>query len=308
MGSSSGQPIPSRRPGQPLLKRPGRLAPPWSARICYLLAVLLLLLEWKVRVGDPYRWELFPLMLILLLVGAILQACNVLWVQRRRNRFAHLLDEQVRRGEYQGGFSLYLRPFASTGRVRLPNPRRISGVSFLATFFEPRHLELERVLSDALAMQGPLIALGKPGEHLGAGRLPADEKEWQQIVARLASAARAILVLPSHHPGTLWEISWLKQNGLFSRCVFLMPPGYALGPESSPELWRQAAAALARIGILLPAHSPAGALFTLTIRGFPCNREPLDLTNEKGLRTAFGRLLEAGSCARPPAAPPVIYL
>ena len=121
------------------------------------------------------------------------------------------------------GFSLYLRAFETTGRM----PREAAGQ--MMPGLDPRidsdrNTDFEAELAEAVEKDTPMVALGKPGEQIGAGRAASSESRWQNDIATLGSSAIVIFMLPSTRPGTLWEADFLLSNSLLNRTVFATPP------------------------------------------------------------------------------------
>jgi hypothetical protein len=183
-------------------------------------------------------------------------------------------------------YFLYLRAFETTKRLKAPLfllDLATLGLSRLWTG------ELESFLSASLRKVGPLIALGHPGENVGAGRVITSDQAWMDDIARLAAGAQGILLIPSHRPGTVWEIEHLQKTGFLSRTVFVMPP------ESRRFNWRshwsQARGAMGPLGAALPEYEELGMVFTLNetdgIRGV----EPFSLFFMRSLRKSILRLL-----------------
>jgi hypothetical protein len=136
-------------------------------------------------------------------------------------------------------FFLYLRPFASTGGVRVL--RRVGkikrgnsdyivkdrvnnpGIHDLYRL-EVTWNDLETLLQRRLRRYAPLVGLGRPGEQLGAARVPADEKTWRDLVVDLANNAWLIFLLPSEDPGTKWELDLVMGNSrLLNKTVLIIP-------------------------------------------------------------------------------------
>jgi hypothetical protein len=117
-------------------------------------------------------------------------------------------------------FFLYLRPFASTGGVQVVRSisrRRRRGLVV-------RWNDLEALLTRYLEPYGPLIGLGRPGEQVGAGRIPSDEESWQKLVATLAANARLLFLLPAADSGTRWEMDLVfSQPELLGKTIFIVP-------------------------------------------------------------------------------------
>lgn len=138
-------------------------------------------------------------------------------------------------------YFLYLRPFVSTGKVKIVLKSGMTKRGVLATTtttidypgygrtsLYKRYVnwgDLETELAAALESYGPLIALGKPGEQIGSGRIQSTEETWRADFFRLAKGARLIFLLPSTHEGTKWEIERILENHhLIRKCIFIVPP------------------------------------------------------------------------------------
>jgi hypothetical protein len=135
-------------------------------------------------------------------------------------------------------YYLYLRPFASTGGVRVlrrvakrkrslatygSDPRFNPGAGFIYKL-EVVWNDLETLLEAAVRPKGPLVALGRPGEQLGAARIASDEEDWKGLVEDLVHHAVLVFVLPSQDAGTAWELSLITANpALLRKTVFVIP-------------------------------------------------------------------------------------
>jgi hypothetical protein len=188
-------------------------------------------------------------------------------------------------------FALYLRWFGTTDHLAT-QPVNVPGREI------DQHTDLETLLHRALYPL-PLVALGRPGEMYGAGRVPADEKTWQGTVARLALAATTILVIPAAHPGTLWELAWLKRSHCLAKTVLIMPQdphapsGHWIIREGPEQIfgtqwegghtfdyageWASARASAGSLGLALPAYEPQGMLFALDDDGSLRDQRPLSI-------------------------------
>ncbi|MCU0285600.1 MAG: hypothetical protein MUF15_04290 [Acidobacteria bacterium] len=161
---------------------------------------------------------------------------------------------------------LYLRPFELTNRMRFNN---LSSRMLMTpeSLYEAREKDLETIIAEQISDSTPLVALGEPGEHIGAGRLLSTEENWKQIIQIMARAFGRILVIPSDRPGTKWELQWLKNEQYLDKCYFLMPPQPEYDKINMNEYWTETANNLIDIGILLPPYDPKGQIFTLTLAG-----------------------------------------
>jgi hypothetical protein len=164
------------------------------------------------------------------------------------------------------------------------------------------HFDLENVLRSALHPID-LIPWEKPNGVIGAEQTFIPNLEWQTNFEKLAIHAKSILLIPSDHPGTLWEIIWLVENRLFPSCIWLMPetPGWSSTNVNfeipSPSQisfsegavrydyaasWSQAVEALKVVGIKLPPYQARGMFFVIDHNGTASTFQPLALS-----RTAF---------------------
>ena len=114
----------------------------------------------------------------------------------------------------------------------------------------------------------PLVALGRPHETFGAGRILTDDQTWQKKITRLMEAAKIILLIPSSHSGTLWEFEHIYHSNLIEKCIFVMPPEGAEHWRKDPEEgwqhdhvfvdqksdWENTGQALTGLGIQLPPY------------------------------------------------------
>jgi hypothetical protein len=128
------------------------------------------------------------------------------FTQRRRDEYALRLFTAARAGRIDK-FAVFLRPFYITGKIKVK-------------YGKSTH-ELEDILVEALSI--PVFGLGKPGEVYGAGRILISEDSWKIAVSELMSDATMIICIPSHHPGTLWELDELLHDQYFTKTIFFMP-------------------------------------------------------------------------------------
>lgn len=133
-------------------------------------------------------------------------------------------------------FCLYLRPFISTGILRVlykirytsEHDRTNTGwfeVPDDKTVTTFHWADLETILSMALEPTFRLVALGRPGEQVGAGRIPSTNETWKDNFLALARNAQGIFILPSQRKGTKWELDQIWQSEeLLGKTIFLVPP------------------------------------------------------------------------------------
>jgi hypothetical protein len=184
-------------------------------------------------------------------------------------------------------FVLYLRPFSSTNKY----VRRRSALSDLSTGRFAVHTneedtELEREVQRAFSGKGKVVALGKPGEHIGVGRISSTETTWQGDVRLLIEYANWIVCVPSSEAGILWETELLFSDETLSKTIFLMPPSEeylwkknhrilsllsrvaaqsgSRSHETAPKSWEDMRTHLLVSNIVMPPHRDAGCLFYMT--------------------------------------------
>lgn len=212
-------------------------------------------------------------------IGALFWQSHIETLRAERERYkAHIIN-CVSNGVTPPFFSLYLRPFESTGKMTMKNPaagHRVPSSTFTAT-----HHELEQQLAIAFRKEAPLIALGQPGEYEGAARIPSTDEDWMDLVKLLMPAAMRLLVVPSHHKGTRDEVELIIANRFLNKTIFVMPP------ESDAAEWAKTAEALKVLGVMLPPYDKAGAVFRLLNPDFIAQIEPLHHLASKRLRKAI---------------------
>jgi len=192
-------------------------------------------------------------------------------------------------------FFLYLRPFVSTNAYRLSDSHLnlFSWELWERDGFD----DIERILARALRPTAKFVALGKPGEHRGAARILTTEKAWQVELAALAEKATLIVLMPSSRPGTLWEVSYLKERSLFGKVVCIMPPsdnGFYIATEpNTEEEWNRTRSACSKLGIPMPDHIPGGALFMLDQTTKKIALQPLPQPNPVAWMKSIQKLLDA---------------
>lgn len=184
-------------------------------------------------------------------------------------------------------FALYLRPFKLTGRIAFDNPAAAlqAGNPFHMPFAHDDRLDIERLVAEALDPDLPLVALGRPGEHMGAGRIAVDDAVWQDAVRLLAEASELIVLLPYPAAGTLWEVEHVIGAGLLGKTALLMPPATTGLEAETAAFWEECRRIVeARHGVQLPAWRAEGGLLTLGAGGSVRPLLDLPLLDPKALR------------------------
>ncbi len=189
-------------------------------------------------------------------------------------------------------FTLYLRPFASTDAIgaevdRLVRVRSIGQGGGVLAMASDR-LELEAEVELAMRPIGPLIALGAPLEHIGAGRILVSDERWRQAVETLMDAARLIVLLPSSRPGTTWEVQTLLSAGRLAKTIVVDPPDDLGEPhddyDPSSE-WQDVRRSFAAFGFELPQDDPDGLLLYFGNRRRPMRVEKMSSNAAASVRT-----------------------
>jgi uncharacterized protein (DUF983 family) len=173
--------------------------------------------------------------------------------QGDRDRRAQLILTALENGVQPKPFALYLRAFRITNKL----DREYEGYHknpFSGSDFK---LDFEALLAEALDQDFPLIALGKPGEAVGAGRVELNDQTWQPAVKLLAQAAQCIVVIPSDTQGTLWELEWLFREQFLQKTLIL----------NVNDDWSEAAVQASAIGLQLPLQLPPDSAIALDSTG-----------------------------------------
>ena len=237
----------------------------------YLLVTVSLL------IAAIYAFSTYPLiaagvMLALLVGGAgvitFLSFVSEYSGQNARDLKAQDILSAIQSGEKVPKFTLYLRPFASTDEIQAQEIPAVlhatQGFSTLALSATSAKFELERQIERSVRHIGPLVALGAPLEHLGAGRIPVSDDSWREAINLLMENARLIFLLPSSREGTLWEVNRILSSDVIKRTVIIDPPNTSRlnrGREYDHRVeWSDIQDAFAKHGYVLPEENKTGAL------------------------------------------------
>ena len=130
-------------------------------------------------------------------------------------------------------------------------------------------LILEHRLEDAIVKAFrrimPVVALGKPGETFGVGRILTDEDSWQKAATELMDRAALLIFQPSSRPGSLWEMNQIMLHRHLSKTVFIMPPNPAKWKQLRGD-WDLLKENIASSGITFPEYGADGLLFSVDLR------------------------------------------
>lgn len=186
--------------------------------------------------------------------------------QIKRDIKAVLLLDRLQQG-YEEPFSLYLRSFSQEEKLK-----RRKGfwwyILIEGDIFGIDRETLDLMISSEVRDSYPMIALGRPGEKLGAGRLPSTDTDWQALILLLMERAKVIFMVPSISKGVIWEMEILSRH-YYEKTIYIMPPPkyYYGAAESVEEYWLEAQREFIPSGIFLPLYIKQGALFMLDEQG-----------------------------------------
>jgi hypothetical protein len=201
--------------------------------------------------------------------------------QSKRDRRAAQILKILRasRGAAAGDFSLFLRAFETTGRMPFESSFWESGM-FVGSGMDVRSEDdkmgdFEAGLAEAVEKETPLVALGRPGEQLGAGRALTTDEQWQEDLRLLANHAKSIFLLPSSRPSVIWELNFLIESRLLEKVVWVQPPRRLLwwlpiGRDRSYDwkpTWTAMGKYAAERSIEFPPYNNQGSIFTVSNEG-----------------------------------------
>lgn len=203
-------------------------------------------------------------------LGAFLVGTGLRWrhlnrisQQAHRDERAAELVQQVLRGETRQ-FALYIRPFDWTGVLPIRNPGHRPSDD---PFRELPVIDLEEFFARGLAPSLPLIALGWPGEAIGAGRYETAVATWQSDIQALAERATLIVALPLYSDSVVWEVKLLRDRGWLEKTLFVMPPQLGPFPITVALRLNRGRVALESLGMSLPEIEKGGQLFVMVPSG-----------------------------------------
>jgi hypothetical protein len=123
-------------------------------------------------------------------------------IQRRRDNQAAINDGSP--------FCVFLRPFYVTRKLDLHPPPTSSSHG-------PMPIEFEEIIAAAFRDYGRVVALGRPGEVFGVGRLLSSEEDWWNKAVDLMRNAVMILCIPSMCSGTKKELNHIIDYGYLQK-------------------------------------------------------------------------------------------
>ena len=99
----------------------------------------------------------------------------------------------------------------------------------------------ENKLTRVLALIGPVVALGRPGEshpELGAARLYVKQEYWQRAISDLIKDAALVVATVGDTSGLWWEIEYSISEVPIERILFFFP--YPAPRQTRESYWRAA--------------------------------------------------------------------
>jgi hypothetical protein len=209
--------------------------------------------------------------------------------QMRRDKAAITLFKAVISGDQQK-FAVFLRPFYTTDKIKQAQMFMVPQWSGSSMTMRPMMTVhgLEDTIIEAFVSTMPVVALGKPGETFGVGRILVDEDSWQKAASELMQRASLLICLPSSRPGSHWEMNQIMLNHYFSKTVFIMPPKWELEKELKAD-WDLLKQQVASKGITIPEYKTGGLLFSVDATR-QCVTEKFSLDSTQKLLDAFIRL------------------
>ena len=211
-----------------------------------------------------------------LFVGAIFTA-GVLLVLASRRHFTRRLEDVLSKDPREP--VLFLRQFGDDD-VRHEDPTL--PLSFARTF--------EERMVRSLGAIGPVVAIGRPGDHLpppGAARIYLPNEAWQAEVSVFIDRSAFIALQTGDTPGIRWEVSQVVSRVRPSRLILVLPMEVSGGHRLDTVRYRRF---VANNGDLfprsLPCNPPRGARFICFDDDW--TPQPL-ITTKAGVETFYGR-------------------
>jgi hypothetical protein len=197
---------------------------------------------------DPGTFFLLWLALITLSVATVFFSRKLPKLrQKRRDNYALSIFNALERGTVQE-FAVFLRPFYLTGQIA----QTVEGFGSDSTTTYGFEVEMIGALAELM----PALALGRPGEAIGVGRIQTDDSSWKTAAAELMSRASLILCVPSAHHGTAWELEQIVQNGYLAKTLFFMPISISSfsSLQQQREDWNLVVEFMGRFGVSFPRY------------------------------------------------------
>ncbi|MFC7290985.1 hypothetical protein [Hirschia litorea] len=282
----------------------------WGRKISMIALIFSLISGAFVAAFSASRPELPPIAALFLFITAIVISILIAqlffdlegWFEQRDRDieadriFKSLSENDDSKVE---SFILYLRPFISTNKIGADQPKMMSfrpdGIGGATQFILTNdRVEFEEEVEKALRPLGKLIALGKPLEHMGAGRVRVADEVWQDAIKLLIDKAEMIVLLPSPRPGTSWEVEHLLTSGALEKTIVVDPPNdrgsVDKGYDPISE-WAGVRTTFAEHGFSLPEDDEEGSLIIFGDQKEPVMTSKIGLGGENQVRR-FARELQ----------------
>jgi hypothetical protein len=179
--------------------------------------------------------------------------------QKRRDKKANQIRIDLSEGK-KPVYSLYLRPFISTGKMTMQTSLDFAEIPWLYT--PEKNKDLEVIFADALEPIAPLVGLSSESNYEGTGKTESPDQDWQNEIELLAHNAKILIVLPSYNEGIKWEIDWILKNDYLQKSVFFMPPTAFAKSFNWESNWADTKNEIESYGIKLPPYDVKGLIFT----------------------------------------------
>lgn len=249
----------------------------------FIAAVLLLF--WHVF-RDRTSYGSFILSIIFGLIGFTLFPKGSRLFKRAKEYLMRSADDVLQANS--GSVVLYLRSFEADSLLdpgyqgSIPQlGRGLLKLSRPTFWAENRELTFEEVICKGLGTVAPVVAIGKPGEHLpelGAFRKYVPGETWREEVQQLMDLSLFVCLLVGKSEGLMWEFGQLAERSDGHKVLLLLPPR-----ENSALLWEEFVRLAGRfwVGSFLPPRVPA---HTLAI-GFRGGWKPVLFVGREDART-----------------------
>jgi len=150
-----------------------------------------------------------------------------IWSWDRAKQLRQMTAEEARRHDKRPP-ALLLRSFKDD--ILKLKPPMLSGKIIKETSFE-------EIIADQLWARGPVIAIGRPGEHIppvGAARSYYTDAEWQTQAEKMALESKVIAMIVGITKGLGWEVRRVASLNILRKLLLIFPP---IPADESTERW-----------------------------------------------------------------------
>ncbi len=207
-----------------------------------------------------------PAVMVPMLIGKAYRNQAARVEQQVRNLQAREIYDSLAAGE-KPDFTLFLRPFDSADQYLLPLDNK---AGFLVDMIkrtpgEENVITVEDALATALRESYPLLAFERDERAIGPGQVQVPDESWQKEFQSLARAARLVVAMPLVTEFMELEVTHLQEEGLLSKCLFIMPPEAYFGKGKFD--WEKVREVYGRHELEFPEQDIDGMIFTLASSG-----------------------------------------